>query len=78
MAGLIIFPACFAYNIEPDRTEPDIITLPNVFMPGEDSGNPVFLFMPFAAASTVTFIQNIVSFATDLSQLQREKAVVEI
>ena len=70
MAGLIIFPACFAYNIEPGQGPSLIfITLPNVFnnMPGGRFwGTLFFLFMSFAAASTVIAVfQNIVSFATD-------------
>ena len=77
MAGLIIFPACFAYNIEPGQGPSLIfITLPNVFnnMPG---GTLFFLFMSFAAASTVIAVfQNIVSFATDLTGCSVKKAVV--
>lgn len=81
MAGLIIFPACFAYNIEPGQGPSLIfITLPNVFnnMPGGRFwGTLFFLFMSFAAASTVIAVfQNIVSFATDLSGCSVKKAVV--
>ena len=72
MAGLIIFPACFAYNIEPDAGPSLIfITLPNVFnhmAGGRLWGALFFLFMSFAALSTVIAVfQNIVSFATDLT-----------
>lgn len=81
MAGLIIFPACFAYNIEPGQGPSLIfITLPNVFnnMPGGRFwGTLFFLFMSFAAASTVIAVfQNIVSFATDLTGYSVKKAVV--
>lgn len=81
MAGLIIFPACFAYNIEPGQGPSLIfITLPNVFnnMPaGRFWGTLFFLFMSFAAASTVIAVfQNIVSFATDLTGCSVKKAVV--
>lgn len=81
MAGLIIFPACFAYNIEPGQGPSLIfITLPNVFnnMPGGRFwGTLFFLFMSFAAASTVIAVfQNIVSFATDLTGCTVRKAVV--
>lgn len=81
MAGLIIFPACFAYNIEPGQGPSLIfITLPNVFnnMPGGRFwGTLFFLFMSFAAASTVIAVfQNIVSFATDLTGCIVKKAVV--
>ena len=81
MAGLIIFPACFAYNIEPGQGPSLIfITLPNVFnnMPGGRFwGTLFFLCMSFAAASTVIAVfQNIVSFATDLTGCSVKKAVV--
>ena len=81
MAGLIIFPACFAYNIEPGQGPSLIfITLPNVFnnMPGGRFwGTLFFLFMSFAAASTVIAVfQNIVSLATDLTGCSVKKAVV--
>ena len=81
MAGLIIFPACFAYNIEPGQGPSLIfITLPNVFnnMPGGRFwGTLFFLFMSFAAVSTVIAVfQNIVSFATDLTGCTIKKAVM--
>lgn len=80
MAGLIIFPACFAYNIEPDSGAALIfITLPNVFnnmAGGRFWGTLFFLFMTFAAVSTVIAVfQNIVSFATDLTGCSVKKAV---
>lgn len=81
MAGLIIFPACFAYNIKPDQGPSLIfVTLPNVFnnMPcGQLWGTLFFLFMAFAAFSTVIAVfQNIVSFATDLTGCSIRKAVL--
>lgn len=81
MAGLIIFPACFAYNIKPDQGPSLIfVTLPNVFnnMPyGRVWGTLFFLFMAFAAFSTVIAVfQNIVSFATDLTGCSVKKAVL--
>lgn len=81
MAGLIIFPACFAYNIKPDQGPALIfVTLPNVFnnMPaGQVWGTLFFLFMSFAAFSTVIAVfQNIVSFATDLTGCSIKKAVI--
>lgn len=80
MAGLIIFPACFAYNIEPDAGPSLIfITLPNVFnhmAGGRIWGSFFFLFMSFAAISTVIAVfQNLVSFATDLTGCSIKKAV---
>lgn len=81
MAGLIIFPACFAYGIEPGQGPSLIfITLPNVFnhmAGGRFWGTLFFLFMSFAAASTVIAVfQNIVSFATDLTGCSVKKAVL--
>lgn len=81
MAGLIIFPACSAYNIEP-KSGPSLIfiTLPNVFnhmVGGRLWGTLFFLFMSFAAFSTVIAVfQNIISFATDLTGCTIKKAVL--
>ncbi len=80
MAGLIIFPACFAYGISPDAGPSLIfITLPNVFnaMPGGQLwGSLFFLFMCFAALSTVIAVfQNLISFGTDLTNASRKKVV---
>lgn len=79
ISGLIIFPACFAYNVEPNAGPPLIfITLPNVFihMPGGRIwGSLFFLFMSFAALSTVIAVfQNIISFAVDLTGCSIKKA----
>ena len=81
MAGLIIFPACFAYGIEAD-SGPSLIfvTLPNVFnhmAGGRVWGTLFFLFMSFAAYSTVIAVfQNIISFATDLTGCSIKKAAM--
>lgn len=80
MAGLIIFPACFAYQIE-STAGPSLIfiTLPNVFnhmAGGRIWGTMFFLFMSFAAFSTIIAVfQNIISFATDLTGCSVKKAV---
>lgn len=80
MAGLIIFPACSAYSIEP-TSGPSLIfiTLPNVFnhmAGGRIWGALFFLFMSFAAFSTVIAVfQNIISFARDLTGCSIRKAV---
>lgn len=69
-SGLIIFPACFTYDIPVDAG-PNLIfvTLPNVFinMPGGRIwGSLFFLFMTFAAFSTVLAVfQNIVANTQD-------------
>lgn len=81
MAGLIIFPACFAYGVKPDSGPSLIfITLPNVFnhmAGGRIWGILFFLFMSFASISTVVAVfQNIISFATDLTGCTVKKAVL--
>ncbi len=78
-SGLIIFPACFAYGVEPDSGPSLIfITLPNIFnhMPlGRVWGSLFFVFMSFAAFSTVLGVfENIVSCTMDLSGWSRKKA----
>ena len=80
-SGLIIFPACFAYGVQPDAG-PSLIfkTLPNVFvnMPGGRVwGTLFFLFMTFASFSTVIAVfENLLSFAEDTFGWSRRKAVV--
>ena len=77
MAGLIIFPACFSYNVELDHGPALIfMTLPKIFldMPGGRVwGSLFFLFMTFASFSTVTavFSAHGVPLA-DADQLSRE------
>ena len=81
MAGLIIIPACFAYDI-PQDSGPNLMfkTLPNVFsrMPlGRLWGSLFFLFMIFAALSTVIAVfENIISFGMDLKGWSRKKSVI--
>lgn len=80
VAGLIIFPAAFAFNVQPD-SGPNLIfiTLPNVFnsMPGGRLwGALFFIFMSFAAMSTVTAVfENILSCCMDKWGWSRNKAV---
>ena len=84
-SGLIIFPACFAYGVQPDAGPSLIfITLPNVFnnMPGGRIwGSLFFLFMTFAALSTVLAVfENIIACIMDMTSWGRKKtsAVVGI
>lgn len=81
MSGLIIFPACFAFDIPADQGPSLIfVTLPNVFIHmtgGRVWGSLFFLFMSFAAMSTVIAVfQNIISFATDLTGCTVKKAAL--
>lgn len=77
-SGLIIFPACFAYGVQPDSGPQLIfITLPNIFnhIPlGRLWGSLFFLFMSFAALSTVLAVfENIISCNIDLFGWSRKK-----
>ena len=71
MAGMIIFPACFAFGINPGEGPGLVfVTLPNVFNEmagGRLWGTLFFLFMTFAALSTIIAVfQNIITCARDL------------
>lgn len=81
VAGLIIFPASFAFGVKPDSGPSLIfITLPNIFNSmggGRFWGTLFFLCMFFAAASTIIAVfENIISFAMDLTGCSRKKAVL--
>ena len=81
MAGLIIFPACFSYNVEVNAGPILIfITLPNVFINmsgGRIWGSLFFLFMTFASFSTVIAVfENIMSFCMDMFGWSRNKAAL--
>ena len=81
MSGLIIFPACFAYGINPGAgPELIFITLPNVFiqMPGGRIwGTFFFLFMTFAAFSTIIAVfENIIACCMDKWNISRKKSAL--
>lgn len=81
MSGLIIFPACFSFGINPGSGPRLVfVTLPNVFNSmsgGRIWGSLFFLFMTFAAMSTIVAVfENILSFAMDLWGWSRKKAVL--
>ena len=70
VAGLIIFPACFAYNVEPNAGPGLLfVTLPEVFnrMPwGQFWGAMFFIFMSFASLSTVFAVfENIITCCSE-------------
>ena len=80
MAGLIIFPACFAFGVQPDAGPGLVfITLPSVFeqMPlGQLWCSLFFVFMSFAALSTVIAVfEGIIAFAMDQWGWSRGKSV---
>lgn len=82
-AGLIIFPACLAFNVEPG-SGPGLVmmSLPNIFnqmgpITGRIIGSLFFLFMSFAALSTVIAVfENIVAFPMDAFNWSRKKSVI--
>ena len=79
MSGLIIFPACFAFGVNPDSGPSLIfITLPNVFISmagGRIWGSFFFLFMSFAAFSTVIAVfENIIACDMELLNISRKKS----
>ena len=81
IAGLIIFPACFAFNVDPGQGPGLIfVTLPNIFNSmsgGRIWGSLFFIFMTFAAYSTVIAVfENIISFGMDLWGWSRKKASI--
>lgn len=79
MSGLIIFPACFTYNVEV-TAGPSLIfqTLPHVFnnmWGGRVFGSLFFIFMSFAALSTVLAVfQNILTCTQEMFGWERKKA----
>lgn len=81
LAGLAIIPACFAFGIDAGQGPGLVfVTLPNIFnqmVGGQLWGTLFFIFMSFAALSTVIAVfENIISFAMDLWGWDRKKAVV--
>ena len=81
MAGMIIFPACFSYGVQPDAGPSLIfVTLPNVFVNmagGRLWGTLFFLFMTFASFSTVIAVfENLIAGCIDNFGWSRKKAVL--
>lgn len=80
-AGLIIFPACFSFGVQPDAGPQLIfVTLPNVFVNmtgGRIWGALFFLFMIFASFSTVVAVfQNLLASCNDMFGWSLKKASV--
>ena len=78
-AGLIIFPACFTYHVD-QTSGPSLIfiTLPNIFANmsmGRLWGSLFFLFMSFAALSTVFAVfENIICCGMELTGCSRKRS----
>ena len=81
MAGFIIFPACMSFGVDAG-SGPGLVfvTLPNIFNVMDNGriwGNIIFVFMNFAALSTIIAVfENIVSFSIDLLSWSRKKSVI--
>lgn len=81
MSGMIIFPACFSFGVQPDAGPSLIfVTLPNVFVNmsgGRAWGTLFFLFMTFASFSTVIAVfENLLAGCIDNFGWDRKKAVI--
>lgn len=81
MAGLIIFPACFAFGVNPGAGPGLVfVTLPNIFnsmQGGQIWGTLFFIFMGFAALSTVIAVfENIISYSVDVRGMSRGRATL--
>lgn len=79
MAGLVIFPACFSFGVQPNAGPGLIfVTLPNIFNAmsgGQVWGGLFFVFMSFAALSTVIAVfENIISYFMDVWGMKRSQA----
>lgn len=81
LSGLIIFPACFTYGVEPNEGPGLIfVTLVSVFSNMEHGGiwgGIFFLFMLFAALSTlIAVFENIIAISMELFTTSRRRAVM--
>lgn len=79
LSGLIIFPACFTFGVEPGQGPGLIfVTLPNVFLNmkgGRIWGALFFLFMTFASFSTVIAVfENLLANCMDNFGWSRKKS----
>jgi NSS family neurotransmitter:Na+ symporter len=80
-AGFVIFPACFAYGINPGAGPGLLfVSLPVVFnnMPlGQLWGTLFFVFLFFAAFSTVLSVfENLIAYLMELFNYSRKKAAI--
>lgn len=81
LAGFVIFPACFSYNVEPAQGPQLVfITLTSVFSNmeyGNIWGGIFFLFMLFAAVSTlIAVFENIIAISVEVFNISRLRSVV--
>ena len=81
VAGLIIFPACFTYNVEvgagPSLLFDTMATVFNNMAGGRLWGTTFFLFMVFAAMSTVLAVfENILACVREMTGWSRPKGCI--
>ena len=81
MAGVIIFPTCFTFGVEPNAGPALVfITLPNIFNSmagGEVWGVLFFIFMSFAGLTTVIAIfESIIAYFIDVYNFSRKKGTL--
>ena len=81
LAGLIIFPACFSFGVEPDQGPQLIfVTLVSIFSSmsaGWLWGGLFFTFMFFAAMSTtIAVFENIIAMGMELLGISRRRSVM--
>lgn len=80
VAGLIVIPACFAYQVDPAQGPGLIfVSLPNIFANmagGQIWGALFFLFMSFAALTTIIAVfQNILTITQEMTGWDTNKTV---
>ena len=79
LAGLVIFPACFAFGVDAGGGPGLVfVSLPNIFNVMEGGrlwGVLFFMFMSFAALSTVIAVfENIISYSIDVWGMSRRRS----
>lgn len=81
LAGVMIFPAVFAFGIEPSAGPSLVfITLPGIFqqMPGGDFFGAIFFILLAVAAltSTISLLEVVVAFFSEELKISRKKATL--
>ncbi|SPT68584.1 Na+-dependent transporters of the SNF family [Anaerobiospirillum thomasii] len=81
LSGLIIFPACFTYGVQPNEGPGLIfVTLVSIFSNMENGsiwGGFFFMFMLFAALSTlIAVFENIIAITMELFTTSRRRSVM--
>lgn len=83
VAGIVVIPSCFAFGVDPGAG-PGLVfqTLPNIFNSmagGRIWGSLFFLFMIFAALSTVIGVfENIVAFGMEKGWNRKKSSIINL